>query len=340
MKVWLMIGLFLAGIFVSCKDSGEKHIQLKVLQLNIWQDATQVDGAYDAVVNEIAALQPDVVTFCEVRNYEGVMFTEKLCVSLKEKGLAYYTFDCLDGGIISKHPILESSILDSTTINRAIIQVDKQKIAIYAAHLDYTHYACYLPRGYDGITWKERPYPKSVDEILAQNDASKRIQQIKCLMQQAEKDIQDGCQVIVGGDFNEPSWLDWQENTQNMYDHNGFVVPWTTTKLLANNGYEDAYRVLYPNVVTHPGFTWVADNPDKKIENLTWAPKADERDRIDFIFYKGDKLRAVDAAVVGPKGSIVKNERVQEVSEDKFILPQNVWPSDHKGVWAVLEIDK
>lgn len=338
MRIWFGILLILSGSFFM-KASGGNNYRLKVLQLNIWQDATQVDGAYDAVVGEIAAHQPDVVTFCEVRNYNEVKFTERLCRSLKEKGLIYYTFDCLDGGIISKYPVLESSILETTTINRAVIQVGSLKIAVYAAHLDYTHYACYLPRGYDGVTWKERPLPESADEILAQNDASERIHQIKCLMKQAEKDLADGCRIIVGGDFNEPSWLDWMEDTKDLYDHRGFVVPWTTTKLLADNGYKDAYRVLYPSAVTHPGFTWVADNAGKKIKELAWAPKSDERDRIDFIFYKGKGIQAVDAAILGPKGSIVRSQRVKELSMDKFIEPQGVWPSDHKGVLIILDMD-
>lgn len=328
----------MAGAFLM-EASCENKQELKILQLNVWQDATQVEGAFDALVNEIYEHQPDIVTLCEVRNYDNVNFTERLCQHLKERGVIYYTFDCLDGGIISKYPIQENSILETTTINRAIIPIGSKKIAVYAVHLDYTHYACYLPRGYDGITWKERPLPSSVDEILQQNDASKRIQQIKCLIGQAEKDLDDGCEIIIGGDFNEPSWMDWQEDTRNLYDHKGFVVPWTTTKILADSGYHDAYRVLYPSAVTHPGFTWISDNKNKKVEELTWAPKADERDRIDFIFYKGKNLRVIDAAVFGPKTSIVRNQRVEETSDDKIIEPLDVWPSDHKGVLVTMEME-
>ncbi len=338
MRSWLISILLIFTGTSFMEVSGKDPLQLNVLQLNVWQDATQVEGAFDAIVDEIAKHQPDVVTFCEVRNYKGVKFTERLCRELKSKGAVYYTFDCLDGGIISKYPIEESSILDQTSINRAVIRVGFQKIAVYAAHLDYTHYACYLPRGYDGVTWKERPFPESIEEILAQNDASKRPQQIKILIEQAEKDLSEDCLIIVGGDFNEPSWLDWQADTKDLYDHQGFVVPWTTTKILDGHGYKDAYRVKYPSAVTHPGFTWVADNADKKVEELAWAPKSDERDRIDFIFYKGKGIKVLDAAVFGPKGSIVKGQRIKETSKDKFIEPLGVWPSDHKGVWVTLKI--
>ena len=138
--------------------------------------------------------------------------------------------------------------------------------------------------------------------------------------------------MIIGGDFNEASYCDWIEKNKDMYDHNGFVVPWTVTTLLEEAGFVDSYRKIYPNPLTHPGFTYPSDNPAKTPEKITWAPKADERDRIDFIFYKGEGLDARKAVIFGPKGSIVRAQRVQETSKDKFLLPLDVWPTDHKGL--------
>lgn len=336
-SIGILLGIFL--IFGSlCIQASENYRcqTVKVLQLNVWQDATMVEGGFEAVVNEINIHKPDIVTFCEVRNYNGKEFTRRVCSELKSKGLDYYTFTCLDGGIISRYPIEESSMVDSTTINRAIVRIENHKIAVYAAHLDYTHYACYLPRGYDGITWKEREKVQSVNEVLQQNNASRRIFEIQCLIKQAENDRKKGCKVIIGGDFNEPSWLDWKEETKDLYDHNGLIIPWTTTKILEEHQYKDAYRVKYPSAVTHPGFTWVADNSSKEIGELAWAPKADERDRIDFIFFKGEKMKVIDAAVLGPISSIVRGKRVKESTQDKIIQPATIWPSDHKGVLVTL----
>lgn len=325
--LWLPLALH-------AKDAGEQR--LTVLQINVWQDATQVPGAFEALVDEIAGQQPDVVTLCEVRDYQGVDFTAKLCRQLQEKGLTYHTCPSQDGGILSRYTLVESSPLDSVSINRAVIEVEGTQVAVYAVHLDYTHYACYLPRGYDGVTWKECPLPASVDDVLAQNDASRRLWEIKKLMAYSEKDLARGRRVIIGGDFNEPSWMDWQEDTKELYDHHGFIVPWTTTRLLHEAGYHDAYRVLHPSAVTHPGFTWVAGNKDVGIDKLAWAPKSDERDRIDFIFYKGKGMKPVKAALLGPRSSIVRGQRADETSQDPIIEPQGVWPSDHKGVLVTL----
>ena len=83
----------------------------------------------------------------------------------------------------------------------------------------------------------------------------------------------------------------------------------------------------------YPGFTYPSDNPGKEIKDLTWAPEADERERIDFVYYMSDGAFAPkDAVLVGPSSSIVRNERVQDAGNDTFIEPLGVWPTDHKGV--------
>ena len=69
------------------------------------------------------------------------------------------------------------------------------------------------------------------------------------------------------------------------------------------------------------------------VEKLTWAPDADERDRIDFIYYiPAEGWEVNDAVVVGPKSSIVRSQRVEEDSQDLFSTPTGTWPTDHKGV--------
>ena len=84
--------------------------------------------------------------------------------------------------------------------------------------------------------------------------------------------------------------------------------------------------------------TYPSDNSEKEIKDLTWAPEADERDRIDFIYYMPDGAFAPkEAKVVGPSSSIVRSERIQEVGNDTFIEPLGIWPTDHKGVLVTFE---
>jgi exonuclease III len=317
-------------------------INLKVFQFNIWHEGTKVNNGFEAIVDNIIQSKADFVCMSEVANYSNVDFISKLIKALKKKGETYYAQSSTNTGIISKFPIAKQTIVHSDLSNNSIVilkstvNINKEQIVIYSAHLDYTHYSCYLPRGYSGVSWEKLPKPVlDLNEILKDNLASQRDEAIKAFITDAEKEYSKGNLVILGGDFNEPSHLDWKDDTKDLFDHNGMVIPWHTSISLHESGYVDAYRKKYENPVSHPGFTFPSDNKDKNTGDLTWAPEADERERIDFIYYYPDKtLSLEDIVVYGPNSSILRNKRVKEASEDVFILPNGTWPSDHKSVLA------
>ncbi|MDE5678553.1 MAG: endonuclease/exonuclease/phosphatase family protein [Phocaeicola sp.] len=330
--MWMMLGVLYA--------TGGHAKVLKVFQVNIWQETTMVKGGFDGLADEIVRLDPDIVLLSEVRNYDGVQFVPRLKEALQTRGKAYYgETSKLDVGILSKYRIMDqgpncAEAPDAGSVLKARIDVEGQTVVVYSAHLDYTHYACYLPRGYDGVTWKKID-PPVVDreKIEAANKESMRDEAIKHVIADAEKE--KGNFILLGGDFNEPSHLDWGENVKDLWDHRGAVVRWDCSVLLQDAGFKDSYRTRYPNPVTHPGFTYPADNAGASLEQLDWVPEADGRDRIDFIYYKpvkGVKLRNV--SVVGPRGTIVRNQRVNEKTKDNWNDNQGTWPSDHKGVLA------
>ena len=133
--------------------------EFTVLQWNVWQEGTMVPGGYDAIVNEIVRLQPDFVTFSEVRNYHNTRFNERIVASLKEKGLDYYSFYTYDTGLLSKHPITDSLTVfpengDHGSIYRLTSSVNGHKVAVYTSHLDYLDCAYYNVRGYADATGK------------------------------------------------------------------------------------------------------------------------------------------------------------------------------------------
>ena len=314
-----------------------------VLQWNIWQEGTVVEGGYEAIVNEIVRLKPDFVTFSEVRNYHNTSFAGRITRALQERGETYYSFKSYDTGLLSLYPITDSltvfpCIDDHGSIYRLLCEARGEKFAVYTAHLDYLNDTYYEVRGYDGCTWKPIPILTDPDEILRRNTLSKRDEGIRAFLRQAEKDAAAGYHIIIGGDFNEPSLYDWTEATSELYDHHGVVVPWTVTALLDAAGYTDAWRSFYPNPVTHPGFTYPSDNPLVEVSKLSWAPTADERDRIDYVFFKGKGMSVRDVRLFGPEGCIARHRRVPNPVKEKFIAPAGIWPTDHKGVWVKLRI--
>ena len=85
-----------------------KGNEVKVLQMNIWQEGTMVDGGFDAIADEVSRLSPDIVLFSEVRNYHGKQFIPRILQALKDRGVNYYgETSTLDVGILSKYKIQE-----------------------------------------------------------------------------------------------------------------------------------------------------------------------------------------------------------------------------------------
>lgn len=336
-------------LIVNCDIKAQTNIkELSVFQINIWKEGSEVPGAFDAKVAEIIKLNPDVILMCEISNRNNSPFIPKLVDALKKKGLTYYgqKNTSLSVGVISKYPFIDEALVEYEDKRRPILKAklrlsEKQTATIYSAHLDYQNYACFLPRGYDGTTWKKMEEPITDGELVAKaNRLSSRDEAIRAVIHDVKENenLQNSI-IILGGDFNEPSHLDWQDDTKDLYDHNGAIVNWDCSVLLSQFGFKDSFREKYPNPVTHPGFTFPSDNKSVDVSKLAWAPNADERDRIDYIYYIRNKhIKLKSITIVGPSETIVRGLRTKNDSQDVFNLPIDIWPTDHKALFATFKI--
>lgn len=331
--------------------------RIKVMQLNIWHSGTSVSGGFDKLIDVILASDADFVMLSEVQ--KGDSLHARLVAALKAKApdRQYYAkYAGADVGLISRFPI-ESAVdmLDSADpankqpgfTNRIkawrVTLPGGLKATVCSAHLDYRGYGLYLVRGYKGgypdfgmIDDNKDGKPDPVtdpDKIMAYNRRSKRNKSIEEFIAFAKKEEAAGRQVILAGDFNEGSHLDWTERAKNSFGHNGVALPWDNSIALHKNGYLDAYRVIHPDEIKFPGFTWPAIAHGKK--TTSWASKVDERDRIDFVYYgtgANKNFKPVRAWIVGPKAYFIGTEKVPNPGEDAFVCDTLPWPSDHAGV--------
>ena len=345
---WWSVFLSLCITLGGCV-SGNLHVdapEIKVLSLNVWQEGTRVENGFNLIVEQMVQLEPDLVAFAEVRNYNDSDFIGRLVAALRDRGLVYYGEKSFSTGIISKYPIAQQEVLsvwdnnDRGSATKALVEIKGRAIAFYSLHLDWRHYAVYLPRAYGSTSWKKVAAPVTdIEEILKDSRESYRDEIMKAVIADANRERLQGRGILICGDFNEASHLDWQADTAQLRDHNGVVINWDISTMLHDSGYQDSYRVIHPNPVTHPGFTFPANNLAVPVSSLACAPEVDERDRIDFIYYSPEEvLRAVDSRVVAPAGDILKNERVPNDSEDSFIEPAGGWPTDHKGVLSTFKL--
>lgn len=334
----LLICLFLGKIHA------KEEIDFKVLQLNLWHEGSKVPDGYRGILDVLDRTDADVVFLCEIRDFDGNQFMPRILKDLKKRGKYYYGETLgLSVGILSKFKpdsITKCCIVpgdEHRAMLKARITIAERPVCFYSCHLDYRHYECYLPRGYSGTTWEKIAAPVTdEDSVLKANRLSFRDESIRTFIQDAQTEIAAGYSVVVGGDFNEPSHLDWQSDTKDLYDHHGAVVRWDCSVMLYEAGFKDAYREKYPDPVNYPGFTFPAGNKraeEAKLEKLAWAPEADERDRIDFIYYYSvnDALSLQESVLVGPSETVLRGKIVENDSKDPFFVPQGIWPTDHKG---------
>jgi endonuclease/exonuclease/phosphatase family metal-dependent hydrolase len=111
--------------------------------------------------------------------------------------------------------------------------------------------------------------------------------------------------LIIAGDFNSGSHLDWTEKTRK--EHYGIVVDYPVSTMLEEEKFTDTYRAVNPDETEHPG--------------ITWSPvfKNTLQDRIDFIYYKGEALT--------PEKSFVTNTYTYD------------FPSTHAAVVTVFSLN-
>ncbi|MFI7000328.1 endonuclease/exonuclease/phosphatase family protein [Nocardia sp. NPDC050175] len=317
--------------------------EIRVLALNVWHSGSKVADGTQLIAELIISTRASIVLLSE-----ATTATTAVAAELARRGREFNTVASHDTGILTVFPVEDSA--DLQWMVKARLNIDGRRVTVYSAHLEFRWYASNLPRGYGpGVpepgefaeyNFEKLPGGPVTDTAAIQrvNAASGRPEVISTLLADAKNEIAQGASVIMGGDLNEPSVLDWTSATANMFDHNGVTVPWESTRRLHAAGFVDAYRSMYPDPATHPGLTWPSDNAEVDVSELAWAPEADERDRVDFVFANGAALTLSTVGIVGPRGSIVHGTRQQETTEDNFAASPPRWCSDHKGILATYQL--
>lgn len=115
------------------------------------------------------------------------------------------------------------------------------------------------------------------------------------------------------------------------------MIAWKNSSRLAEERFVDTWRAVHADPVTHPGTTWPSEAFGKT--STSWAPKADKRDRIDFVYVGGQGLTPRDAWIVGSRRYHVRNELLDPGTQCPFTLTGLPWPSDHKALLVDLWLD-
>ena len=307
LRTWItLLAAFLAALCAaSAAPAPTASTTLKVMSFNIFyggdelnlqtrqfcKDPAGCPETLDQVVSAIRASGADVVGLQEPTMNTRTI-AEKLGWNYSERT-----------SYISRFPII-----DPPGANGLYVFVEPEPgrvVAVANVHLPSDPYGPYEAR--DGATR---------DEVLQlENDL--RVPAVQTEVQNLPELAAQGIPVFLTGDFNSPSHLDWTPAVDAVRADVPYPVVWPASKALADAGFVDSFRSVYPNPVARPGFTWTPGSPE--------GEKVEVHDRIDWVLSMGPAT-ATASSVVGEAG----NPNVD--------IAVDPWPSDHRGVVSTFDI--
>jgi len=100
----------------------------------------------------------------------------------------------------------------------------------------------------------------------------------------------DRIPMIIGGDFNSLSHLDWTKANGGAEGHCGRAVPWPVSRMMVGAGFVDAYRAVHPDEVKEYGVTCpIAGNDPKRPRPLV---------RLDYVYSAGAALKPIASETI------------------------------------------
>lgn len=203
--------------------------------------------------------------------------------------------------LLSKYPILEPSGADGLY---ALIEVRPgEVVAFFNTHLDYVAYGPRLLANGESVA----AVLKSELEVRSSLD----------IQLPAMKALADaGYPVFLTGDFNQPSSLDYTDETAGSRPGVDDAIAWPVSESLFDIGFRDTFREVYPDPLENPGIT--SDNPEFREGGVG--------DRIDYV-YAGGPAETLDSRLVGKTG------------DPNVDIGFKRWTSDHRAVVSSFEVE-
>lgn len=242
---------------------------LSVMTWNIWHGGRE-DGKEigpKRVVDVIRTSQADLIAMQETYG-SGELISKALGFHFQPRGT--------NVSIHSRYPVVEDiSVFEEFKCVGALIELpDKQRIAFYSIWLPYNK-----------EIWAEgtRDTDDSKSMIAACQASCDDLKEIKAkINERLAGEAYQNIPVIIAGDFNSMSHLDYIPSFKNQFD---VSIDWATSHVLTDDGFLDTYREQNPEV-------------DRSFDR-TWTPRfpKQEQDRIDFIYTRGE-LESIDSRVI------------------------------------------
>lgn len=257
------------------KEEAPDLTHIKVLTWNIWHGGHRYGKAVglERVIETIKSSHADIIGLVETYG-SGEEIADAL-------GYYFYLISS-NLSVISRYPITETiREFRPSNFGGVKLSLSPDKNLIY-----FNTWLNYLP----DVDASIRVARKNADELINDEGATRHAE-IKEILKRIDPYLKksDHLPIIMGGDFNMGSHLDWTAETRGI--HYDLAVEWPESKEMLKAGFSDSYRQLHISPLSDPGLTWgVRAAPNTSLYGL--------RDRIDFIYYKGKDLNPIASKVI------------------------------------------
>lgn len=239
--------------------------RLKVQAWNIWHGGHRhgQNVGVARVVDVLKQENADIIGLIETYG-SGAIIADSL-------GYYFYLISS-NLSIMSRYPIEECiEIFKPSRSGGVILNLgDNRKLAFFDIWLDWKPDVCKLIEG------------EEIAKNMVEEESKTRLVELNNILKEMKPyiDNADEIPVMMVGDFNSGSHLDYTNESKGLHD--GMVIQWPVSQMMLKTGFKDSFRDLNPSVVNAPGFTWSPlINPFKPdCVNI----------RIDYIYYKGANL--------------------------------------------------
>jgi exonuclease III len=274
-------------------------ITVNVMTFNIWLGGDQVN--FQKLIEAIRAADADIVCLQEAGGN-----TARIAAALG------WSYAVPARHVIARVPLFAPPATvkgyDGNDLNMVYAELESGRfIAIANVHLPSDPYGPNELR--DG---------KPVAEVL-ETERSARLSAIESYVAPMTALAKGGTPVVLSGDFNSPSPLDWTPALTQRWPQVKEKIVWPAQQALLDAGFVDTYRAAHPDPAARAGITWSYGYP------YPYLKPNEQIDRIDFIMAAG--------AVKTIKSEILGDPRMPDT--DIGVSP---WPSDHRAVVSTLEV--
>ncbi len=294
----------------------EKPERVKVLGWNLLHAGNDVEGGPEKILALIRKTKADICLLQEAYDIDGGRPHAGAWLA-GELGWNYY-----QGGkkkhhlcVLTHFPILQDYFYHSHYGLGARLDLGEgREVVAYSTWIDYRH----------TVDWGLKENPDISDEDLLKREATRQAQTKDILGYLKEQGhLSAKYPVLVGGDWNCPSHLDWTEETEAAMPLSRRALPLPSSLEMEKAGFSDCFRAVYPDPVKVPGNTW-----SPMYENRP-------RNRIDRLYVKnpasGFALVPVAATVIPEEGEYEDNSIPHE---------KRAFPSDHAAVLIEFEVSE